>query len=342
MNRPIRTKGRYIYLLSLICLYIQIASCGSEQDPVTITFGVTPGVINYGDEANLNWNISLASNQSLQGVTIDPNIGIVNENGTITVSPNNTTEYTLTALINDSEGSQTQYTKKITLLVEQGTAWDWQRDDVYSDFNNIQILSPWKSDQHFGVDVTGYRHPAADGWRLFVKRLSCDDYIEGCSIADLPDYEDRRNFPYFALYNIHSGQLRIFVYINKPNFTGSKQLVVTSSITDTGFLSDYGLSLQETDFSLPLTEKDQQQNQQVFIMKSFVNKWAVMDRHLSYDPNAIPSSLALELFFEEKVTEEVNLAGTFEFSLTSQQSNGSKGGGNHRHAEIHISVIHGQ
>lgn len=313
------------YRLGLIALLLLgLTGCGGEQLPVDINFGVSPAVINHGEEATLNWKVTAATGYTLQGVTIDPDLGIVSNEGSELVSPPKPTDYILTALAADNDGNQTQVTKKLSLLVEDGNAWDWSRNDVYFDFNEVPILSPWSSDQHFGLDVTQYVHPAEDGWRLFVKRLTCSDYIEGCSQTDLPEYEDRRNFPYFALYNIHSGQLRIFVYINKPNFTGSKQLLVTSSINQNGSISDYGLSLQETDYSQTLESKNQQQNVQISVMKSFVNKWAVLERSFSYDPEKIPTNLSLELFFEEKVNQEINLSGTFEFSLGSQQSNGSK------------------
>lgn len=274
-------------LLFALTLLLQ-SGCGGAS-PAAIQFGATPSVIEYGNSSTLSWQVTAAAGRSVQGVSIEPGIGIVDPSGSMEVSPNQTTDYKLVALVVDGSGNQTQHEKKVTLLVQQGSAWNWQRNDVFKDFNNIQLLSPWAADQHFGLDVTGYTHPPEDGWRLYIKRLTCADYIEGCDNRDLPQYEDRRNFPYFALYNLHTGVMRIFVYINKPNFTGSKQLLVTSSLLQDGSLSDFGLSLQETDFSLPLAEKDEQQNVQVSIVPSFVNKWAVLERTFSYDPSVPPN-----------------------------------------------------
>lgn len=298
---------------------------GCKTEPMSIQFGANPGIIEHGQSSTLTWNVAPANGQTLQGVTIEPAIGTVNPSGNVNVSPNQTTDYILKAFVVDQQGNQQQREKKVTLLVQQGVVWNWQRNDVFRDFNNIQILAPWAEDQHFGVDVTRYTHPPEDGWRLYIKRLTCSDYIEGCDDRDLPQYEDRRNFPYFALYNAYTGVMRIFVYINKPNFTGSKELLVTTSILESGMLSDFGLSLQESDYTLPLEHKDAQQNHQVSVLKSFVNKWAVIERTFSYDPTTPPTNLSLNLFFEERQIQDVDLTGTFQFSLASQQSSGGKG-----------------
>lgn len=305
------------------CAVIGIGGCGGGS-PVKIEFGADPSVIEYGQTSSLNWNVTPAGGYTVQGVNIEPAVGIVDATGEQDVSPNQTTDYTLTALVSDSKGNQIQRQSKVTLLVQQGTAWNWQRSDVFRDFNNVQLLSPWAADQHFGVDVTGNTHPPEDGWRLYIKRLTCSDYIEGCDNASLPQYEDRRNFPYFALYNVYTGVMRIFVYINKPNFTGSKQLVVTTSILESGSLSDFGLSLQESDFSLPVDQKDAQQNVQVSVIQSFVNKWAVLERSFSFDPAVPPADLSLNLYFEERQIQDVQLSGEFQFTLTSQQRAGGK------------------
>jgi len=60
--------------------------------PVVQTFDATPSVINTGDTSSLRWNTLNA-----QSVHIDNGIGDVATNGTLTVQPNTTSFYTLTA-----------------------------------------------------------------------------------------------------------------------------------------------------------------------------------------------------------------------------------------------------
>ncbi len=80
-----------LLMVSVGCTAIpdELKSIGT---PIVQTFEVTPSVINAGDTSSLRWNTINA-----QSVHIDNGIGDVATNGTLTVQPNTTMFYTLTA-----------------------------------------------------------------------------------------------------------------------------------------------------------------------------------------------------------------------------------------------------
>jgi hypothetical protein len=92
-------------ILILVSSIVFLAGCteetSEESESLSIeSFIVTPGMINYGETANLSWEVKGATE-----VSIDNDIGNVSLTGTQLVMPLETTQYTLTA--SGSEGSIT-------------------------------------------------------------------------------------------------------------------------------------------------------------------------------------------------------------------------------------------
>jgi hypothetical protein len=90
-------------IMILVSSILFLAGCTEETGEVSESlsielFTVTPGMINYGETANLSWEVKGATE-----VSIDNGIGNVSLTGTQLVIPLETTQYTLTA--HGSEGS---------------------------------------------------------------------------------------------------------------------------------------------------------------------------------------------------------------------------------------------
>jgi len=84
--------------LSLLALIGSAAGCGvaapatTTAMPIISSFAASPTSINQGEQTTLSWNISGATT-----ITIQPNIGTVGPTGSLTLTPNATVTYTLTA-----------------------------------------------------------------------------------------------------------------------------------------------------------------------------------------------------------------------------------------------------
>jgi len=91
-----KRKINYFLLLSLffaIAVLIFIAGCSPEQLPIIVSFLANPTTIMEGESSTLSWSISV----NCYSATIDNGIGSVALEGATTVSPTETTTYTLTA-----------------------------------------------------------------------------------------------------------------------------------------------------------------------------------------------------------------------------------------------------
>jgi len=69
------------------------ATIAVTDPPPTVTFSANPVQIRAGEAATLAWSATLADT-----VSIDPGIGSVDPSGTLAVTPNQTTTYTITAI----------------------------------------------------------------------------------------------------------------------------------------------------------------------------------------------------------------------------------------------------
>ncbi len=71
---------------------LALIQVSSDPVPTILSFACEPEAINEGDVATLSWE---TQDTEPEGVTIEPEIGSVKPNGSRTVSPNETTTYTL-------------------------------------------------------------------------------------------------------------------------------------------------------------------------------------------------------------------------------------------------------
>jgi len=95
--------------ISLVTLVGSAAGCGGAAPatpaakPTISSFAASPPSINQGQQTTLSWNVSGATT-----VTIQPDIGGVVQTGSLTLTPNASVSYTLTA--NNEAGSSTSST----------------------------------------------------------------------------------------------------------------------------------------------------------------------------------------------------------------------------------------
>lgn len=308
--------SKYFAFLFIFPVVFTLQGC--KQD-LNIDFSASPSEIERGEQSNLVWKVEALAENTLMGVSIDP-LGVVSTSGGRVVTPASTQDYVLTARFVDKNQEQREIQKKVTVSVLDELSWRWNDPSGYKDFHGFTILPPWFAGENFGINVTNYHHPRQDGWELVSKRMECSDYQISCNLPS--QSTDTRYFPHFALYNRYTGILRLFIYINNPNFTGSKELIVTTQVKDNGYSSSYGLSLNESGISADLTNKTVDQNIQTSILPRYSNKWAVIDRHLSFDPSTQPNNIHLDVYLDEKYEAEIELEGSFNFTIGQAQKQG--------------------
>ena len=92
----------------LLCT-IALSGCNEQKKPIISSFEVTPNEIEVGKTAYISWNVSEATS-----VTIDHGIGVVSLTGNRSITPTETTTYTLTA-----KSSSTEITATTSIVVHQ-------------------------------------------------------------------------------------------------------------------------------------------------------------------------------------------------------------------------------
>jgi hypothetical protein len=123
---------------------------------------------------------------------------------------------------------------------------------------------------------------------------------------------DDGNMPYFALYNIHTGTLRTFIYVNKNNYTGDEKLIVTVRLKRAGQSTDatgYGLFINSE--GRTLSERGSQQAHE-HVLPAYYGHWTVFDQEASFDDlSPIEDGMLLEIGYDGVSESEINLGGEF-------------------------------
>ncbi len=92
--------------MTILLCTIALSGCNEQKNPIISTFEIIPNEIELGKTATLHWNVSEATT-----VTIDNGIGAVMLSGNRSITPMETTTYTLTAK------SSTTVTATTTIIV---------------------------------------------------------------------------------------------------------------------------------------------------------------------------------------------------------------------------------
>jgi len=92
--------------------------------------------------------------------------------------------------------------------------FDWEVVDYMPTPGSQRILVPWAPgngglDAFYGTDIL-YDHKKADGWELVYSTF----VSSGANLID----------PYFVLYNVYRGTLRVYMYVNSLHYTPSTYL----------------------------------------------------------------------------------------------------------------------
>jgi hypothetical protein len=106
-------KRQLIGLISLLLVFaMTLPGCAflpGVKPPLIVNFSSAPGIISRGSQSTLIWNVTDATS-----VRIEPGIGNVALSGTMSVTPNETTTYILTAI-----GSGGSTINTVTITVNQ-------------------------------------------------------------------------------------------------------------------------------------------------------------------------------------------------------------------------------
>lgn len=199
-------------------------------------------------------------------------------------------------------------------------SWDWRVDENFKDWNGNQIPSPWYQEFHRGVDLAeANRCQPSDGWELYIKRLEASDWTSQ-AVSQNNTTTTPEN-PYFALYNRHTGVLRLFVYLGGDNTVGEDYFVVNNGIeTSNEETVDTGLFLHDSgDHAYSLSEKNAKLNENKITSFQFAavyNKWIVQDYILSYDPElSTYNNIFLRVDIGAVKESDIALTGEFNYEM---------------------------
>jgi len=83
--------NKILVLFCIVAVLVLMTGCDGAQ-PIVNVFSAVPSTINQGESSTLSWDVSNATT-----VTIAPEVGTVALIGSVSVSPEVTTDYTLIA-----------------------------------------------------------------------------------------------------------------------------------------------------------------------------------------------------------------------------------------------------
>jgi len=204
--------------------------------------------------------------------------------------------------------------------VNMSLSWDWRNDGDYKNYNGEQIPAPWLQESHIGIDLSEANEcQPSDGWRLYIKRMTASDFTGPSSKIKLQSTAPVN--PYFVLYNIYTGVMRVFMYLGGENTVGEDYFVVKTSVVDgPGAPADVGIFLNDAgNYSYLLSEKNTTINtdkMEIFNFNAIYKKWIVVDYPVSFDPSLSNYS---NKFFNIQIgavdEEKITIGGSFGFDM---------------------------
>src|SRR5699024_6512135 len=159
----------------------------------------------------------------------------------------------------------------------------------------------------------------SEGWRLYIKRMTASDFTGPSSKIKLQSTAPVN--PYFVLYNIYTGVMRVFMYLGGENTVGEDYFVVKTSVVDgPGAPADVGIFLNDAgNYSYLLSEKNTTINtdkMEIFNVNAIYKKWIVVDYPVSFDPSLSNYS---NKFFNIQIgavdEEKITIGGSFGFDM---------------------------
>lgn len=169
--------------------------------------------------------------------------------------------------------------RQLTLRTKADTLeyFNWEVTDYMPTPPSQSIRVPWATgsgglDAFYGLDVL-YDHKSINGWRLMYSSFRST----GAALID----------PYFVLYNVYRGTLRIYIYMTSITTSFSsyiQDVVYLNGLTSSHILNYLGSYLVDTDAVVqnynsvrakPLSGGSPLAN----------NQWYMVEYELAYDPN---------------------------------------------------------
>lgn len=207
--------------------------------------------------------------------------------------------------------------------------WDWYSDD-FKDFDGRYMDKPWFSDSHVGVSMETNKMCYEDGWRMLTRRFKCEDYYTNKECSEGAVSRPGSYKPKFALYNIHTGVVRFFLYMDSA-VSQTQRIQLNLSLDQGSFSNDYGLFLIDNDEVTAYNEKNEETNAgKVMVFPAYglspqSPKWIIFDKYLSYEPDTNPvSGLQFNIYMDGIEESLLKLGGDFNFQFSELQTTQEK------------------
>jgi len=157
-------------LISAVMVGILLAGCKP-----TISFTALQSTIATGSDAQLDWEVEFADGSGESTLEIEPDIGVVELEGSITITPEETTTYTLHTR-SFVYGFPMFVKEEVTIEVADGDFWDFASDGV----------GEWS------FDSAGYPKNTKDEYNVVSgKQESENTHIDSSAIEFSAFHEDR-------------------------------------------------------------------------------------------------------------------------------------------------------
>lgn len=196
--------------------------------------------------------------------------------------------------------------------------FDWEHVDwMPTPPGQARIPIPWNGQGSlvgsYELDVVN-DYKSIDGWRLLYSTFTTQSDIE-------------LENPYFMLYNIYRGVLRLYFYITDDIVTISDDIVSTISLeTTSGKTSNIlnYLAPNESDNILQYTQIQPARKDGGAPVGS--NRWYMVEYELAYDPNLSNincSDIRLNFLFDYRYITSIQLSGSMQQEFTGTIGTGS-------------------
>jgi hypothetical protein len=231
--------------------------------------------------------------------------------------------------ISEIQGKKAQGQTALTLQANYTPSWDWRIRSNYIDYDGNSIPMPFDAGHNMGVDLTnsGGCQPS-DGWRLLAVRMGPSTYptVPHSTTNGIQPNDTGAGNPYFVLYDIYTGTLRVFIYIGTPHFNNGQVFVLYSEIAQSqqwhtnpipsSEATTAGLLLNSAGaYSIPMSLANTKTNGvREYVVPGLAQSrtWIVKDYNLSFDRNLSQyKSLFFNVLVESIDSTKVSLGGFF-------------------------------
>lgn len=176
--------------------------------------------------------------------------------------------------------------RSINTSTSNRTNWKWDDpNEFWPNYNELPY--PFIYNSHVGVSVVGDECNSNNGWELYTRRITNEDYGRVKEPYNPNDLYPIKNKIYFSLYNKRSGILRTFWLIQRDSYTSKDIMSIQSeAIKGTSSFKNYHGLAHGPGVSYSIDESPNFDLKQLNLSyKIDRDVWYIFDNYLAYDPN---------------------------------------------------------